>query len=40
MVHEVALVTLLRLLEPEKPWGEKDMIRVEQREEGKGLQVI
>ena len=39
-VHQVALVELLRLRGPAKPGGEEGMIRVESREEGKGLHIV
>ena len=39
-VHVVALVGLLRLRGPAKPYGEEGMIRVELREEGKVLHIV
>jgi hypothetical protein len=38
--HEVALVMLLQLRGPTKPWGEEGMIRVERREEGKDMYMV
>ena len=40
VVHDVALVTLLRLRGLANPWGEERMTRVKRREEGKGLHMI
>ena len=40
IVHEVALVMLLQLQEPMKPWGEEGMMWVKQREEGKDMFMV
>ena len=39
-VHQVALVGLLWLRGPAKPGGKEGIIRVELREEGKGLHIV
>ena len=40
IVHEVALVMLLQLRGPTKPWGEEGMIRVERRQDGKDMFMV
>jgi len=39
-IHEVALVTLLRVRRSARPWGEEGMILVEQREDENSMHVI